>query len=155
MAMAWFEDLKPCTYFGDMFAHRLKAIGWLAKGRAFPTGETSVDVFEKLCCLCQDPWAPVATAGVHLCELRQFTGGGTSSFKDYRISGVSNGCLFVPGDGFLYVAPCSLPHIIDAHSYRPSEAFCTAVQYCPEMRSMAYLKAVLANGGGGFKRLGA
>jgi hypothetical protein len=149
--LAWFEDLTPCSYYGEEFADRLKAIGWLTWGRSFPTGETPVDVFEKLCRLCQNPWVPVATCGVHQCELCQFTGGGTSTFKDYWISGVSGASLYVPSDGFLYVAPSSLPHVIDAHRYRPPEEFCAAVRRCPEMRSMAYLKAVLANGGSGLK----
>src|SRR4051794_31969380 len=150
--MAWFEDLMPCSYFGEQVADRLRAVGWLARDRAFPTGETPEEVFEGLCRLCQDPWQPVVSAGVHFCELCRFTGGnGTSAFKGYRISGASAGCLFIPDGGFLFGAPASLPHVIDAHDYRPPEAFCAAVLRCPEMRSPAYLKAVLANGGRGLR----
>jgi hypothetical protein len=149
--MTWYADLSPCDYFGAQFAGHLKAVGWLARGQAFMTGEVSESIFEKLCQLLQQPWCPVFNPGVHYCELCRFTGGsGVGQFRSYRVSGVSGSSLFVPGNGFLYVAPVAIAHYIDAHCYRPPEEFCAAVVSCPEMRSVGYLKLVLANGGCGF-----
>jgi len=39
--MAWFEDLSPCDYFGEEFAGDLRAVGWLALGQPYPTGDVS------------------------------------------------------------------------------------------------------------------
>ncbi|AMV29564.1 hypothetical protein VT84_34535 [Gemmata sp. SH-PL17] len=58
--------------------------------------------------------------------------------------GVSN--LWLPGDGFLFVAPSLILHYMDAHEYSPPDEFQEAVRACPPMRSMAYLKALLKNG---------
>jgi len=153
--MTQYEDLEPCDYFGIEASAHLIAIGWLAQDRTFTMADVSEAVFEKLCRLSQDPWCPVVWAGVHYCEFCRFTGGnGTTHFKGYSISGFASSCLFVPGDGFLFVAPTSIAHMIDAHGYRPPEAFCEAVLRCPEMRTVAYLKAVLANGGRGLGDVG-
>ena len=58
--------------------------------------------------------------------------------------GISN--LFVPGRDCIFVAPSMIVHYIDAHRYEPPEEFWRAVLDCPEMRSDAYKKALLANG---------
>ncbi len=42
----------------------------------------------------------------------------------------------------------------DSHQYRPPHMFQQAVMACPEMRSMDYLKAILANGSKGISRPG-
>ena len=149
--MTWYPDLARCDYFGAEVADCLKAVGWLSRDREYSTGKTSVQVFEKLCQLLQNPWNPAYTAGIHMCEFCAFTGGGKSGFKEYLVSGVSKCCLFVPGDGFLYVAPESITHYIDAHGYLPPEEFQLAVLSCPPMRSMDYLKAILSNGGRGLR----
>ena len=57
--------------------------------------------------------------------------------------------LFVPADGFLFVAPSTIIHYIDSHGYSPPIEFQRAVLECPEMRSMHYLKAILENGPSG------
>jgi hypothetical protein len=36
---------------------------------------------------------------------------------------------------------------MNAHQYRPPEAFCQAVLRCPDTRSMEYKRLFLANGG--------
>ena len=54
--------------------------------------------------------------------------------------------LFVPGETCLYAAPSLVAHYVDAHEYRPPEAFLRAVRACPPMKSMAYLKAIRAFG---------
>ena len=45
-----------------------------------------------------------------------------------------------------------ITHYIAAHWYRPPDVFLEAVRACPPMRSMDYMKALLANGGRGLVR---
>jgi hypothetical protein len=133
--MAWYEDLSPCGYFGEEACRVLRSVGWLELGRPFRTGPTERDIFDKLRALGSDPWAPVAFAGPHWCDLCQYGGA----------SGVAN--MFIPGAGFLYVSPVLITHYMDAHRYRLPEEFCEAVRLCPAMRSRDYLQAILGNGG--------
>ncbi len=145
--MSHYVDLSPCDYFWEDATH-FKAVGWLARGESFATGEVSELVFEKLCELLVNPWNPAYPAGFHSCELCRFTGGmGQAQFKSFVISGQSASSLFIPGDGVIYVSPSSITHYIDAHAYQPPEEFCEAVLRCPPMRSTGYFKALLANGG--------
>lgn len=94
--------------------------------------------------------------GVHQCEFCRFSGGpGAFGFSEQSESvqmGVNN--VFVPGNDCLFVAPSLIIHYIDAHRYCPPLAFQEAVTASPEMRSVAYLKAILANGPKGIARPG-
>jgi len=142
--MTWVEDLAP--FYGSD-CEEFRAVGWLAQGQPFPTGEVSESVFEKLCQLLQNPWNPAYPAGYHLCELCRFSGGGgVNYFKDYAVSGRSAADVYVPAQGVVYVAPSSITHYIDAHWYQPPEEFCEAVLNCPPMRSVSYFQALLNNG---------
>jgi hypothetical protein len=142
--MTWYRDLEPCEMFGG---GALKAVGWLSREHEFPTGEVSTEFFVALCELLVNPWCPVATAGYHECELCRFSNSSSSTFRDYQISSASCTVVFVPGQGRIFVAPVSITHYIDAHGYRPPDEFCHAVLNCPPMRSVAYLQAILHNGG--------
>jgi hypothetical protein len=133
--MAWFEDLSPCSYFGEEAGGVLRAVGWLEAGRPFQTGPTNRAIYEKLCVLGKDPWAPTAFAGMHFCDLCQYGGP----------RGVAN--VFIPGNGFLYVCPELITHYMNSHHYCLAEEFCEAVRGCRTMRSRDYLQAVLGNGG--------
>lgn len=149
--MAWIEDLTVCDS-----RYSLKAIGWLSKDKPFPVGEVPEDFFEKLCQLLVNPWSPPAlpvTAGRHRCDLCQFSGGAENiSYKQYQIQSWSSSSLYVPGLHRIYVSPASLAHYIDAHCYQPPAEYVEAVMQCPKMRSLAYHKAVLENGGRGLGR---
>ena len=111
---------------------------------------------ERLFGLFRNPWEPGVFIGSAECDFCSFSGGP----KSFQLSGqndsvhigVSN--LFVPGDGCLFVAPSLIVHYVDAHGYCPPRVFQEAVMTCPEMRSVDYLKAVLANGPPGITRLG-
>jgi hypothetical protein len=133
--MAWYEDLSPCGYFGEEVSHVLRSVGWLEAGRIFQTGPTERYIFDKLCELSRQPWAPVVFSGPHFCDLCQYSGS----------SGVAN--VFIPGNSFLYVCPVLITHYMNAYHYCPPEAFCEAVRRCPTMRSRDYLQAILGNGG--------
>jgi hypothetical protein len=133
--MAWYEDLAPCSYFGDAATPSLKAVGWLERGQHFEIGTVDREVYERLVQLLRQPWGPGVFVGFHDCEFCQYE----------PARGIAN--LFIPGDGFLYVCPELITHYMNAHFYAPPQEFCHAVLACPPMRSMEYLKAVLANGG--------
>jgi hypothetical protein len=133
--MAWYEDLSPCGYFGEEASRVLRSVGWLEAGRSFLTGPTEKAIFDKLCELARQPWAPVAFCGPHVCDLCQYGGS----------SGAAN--VFIPGDDFLYVCPVLITHYMNVHHYCPPREFCEAVRRCAIMRSREYLQAILGNGG--------
>ena len=132
-------DLEPCRYL-PLPSDRLISVGWLSRGCEFAKGEVSPAFFEKLTHLCREPWQPVVSGGFHECDLCQFEG---PRF---------NANLFVPFDGFIYVAPVAIAHYIASHWYKPPDVFVRAVDACPPMNSMDYKKAILANGGREFVR---
>lgn len=145
--MAFIQDLQPCSYLPVEDTSNFLAVGWLEYGKPYNTGTVNEDFFAKLCRLIQSPWQPFASAGVHHCTLCQFSGGSNAVYQGLVIPGRSGDNLFVPGTGMIYVAPIMIAHYIDAHRYQPPSDFIQAVMACPEMRSMAYLKLLLANGG--------
>lgn len=139
--MTYYEDLSACRYFGPTDA-RLVAIGWLDRDHPFPKGQVARPFFESLARLAANAWQPGVPAGRHRCELCLFTGGPIEvHFADSTISvGMTN--LFVPANDGVYVAPSLVVHYIDAHGYLPPGEFQRAVEACPPMRSMEYLKAI-------------
>ena len=131
--MAWFADLSPCSYFGEESAGCLRSVGWLERGRPFATGPVDPAVYTRLVELLKDPWQPGLFVGVHHCDLCQYEGSATS---------VRN--LFVPSEGTVFVCPELITHYMNAHWYQPPDEFCRAALACPPMRSVPYLKALLA-----------
>jgi len=132
--MPFAEDLQP-SHHPPLPSDNLLPIGWLTRSSEFLHGEVSPAFFKKLSDLCRDPWQPVVSAGFHVCELCQFEGPRFSAN------------VFVPFGGFIYVAPVAITHYIASHWYKPPAVFIQAVLECPTMNSMAYKKAILANGG--------
>jgi hypothetical protein len=132
--MTTIKDLEPCRYF-PVECDALIAVGWLGTDAAFETGPVSEQLFSKLKDLCSDPWQPVVSFGLHVCELCQFDAPAFSSN------------VFVPYHGKIYVAPVAIVHYIAAHWYRPPQIFVDAVVACPPIRSIDDKKAILANGG--------
>lgn len=144
--MAHFQDLTPCSYLRE-WAQSSLAVGWLERGHTYPQGSVDEKFFKALLLLCGNPWQPpVAFAGIHLCSLCQFAGrlAGTSYFGAGGAAGNAN--VFIPGETKVFIAPTMIVHYIDAHGYVPPMEFQEAVLKCPEMRSMAYLKAIRALG---------
>lgn len=130
----WFEDESPCTYFS--VDAKLIAVGWLERGRSYPTGPVDRRVYDALAGMRKNPWQPFACAGLHECDLCCY---------EPEVRGSAN--LFIPGDDAMYVCPEMIVHYMNAHGYSPPDAFCRAVLACPPMRSMQYLKAVKERGG--------
>lgn len=137
--MTEIKDLEKCTYF-PLDCDSLIAIGWLSNNIKFQKGPVEKNFYNKLNEYVKDPWEPVSSAGIHNCELCQFNPPGF-----YRN-------LFIPYKGNIYVSPEGIVHYIAAHWYQPPAVFVDAVLNCPEMRSMEYKKAILANGGRGLLR---
>lgn len=135
--MSWYLDLSDLTEFGVNASICLKAVGWLERGKDFPTGNADKQVYDRLVELLEDPYQPVVAMGLHECDLCQFPG---------QHMGTAN--LFVPGNDTIYVCPELILHYVDAHWYSPPEEFCRAVLACPPTRSMDY-KRLFLNGGGG------
>ena len=148
--MTYYPDQSPCDYFGREEAERLLAIGWLDSASPFDQGPVDRRFMKKLAELLVTPWQPVFTMGKHDCPFCRFTSGPTVfGFEGLDVQlGVSN--VFVPADGFLFVAPSLILHYIDSHGYSPPNEFQQAVLACPPMRSMEYLRAILKNGPKGF-----
>jgi len=148
--MAHFQDLSDCLYLPRSEGLGFKAVGWLERGHDYTKGEVTPEWFEKLLALQQNRWAgPLQCAGFHTCDLCRFRfssrwPGHDFLFRNYRFSSNSNGFLFIPSDGTLFVSPSNIPHYIDAHEYCPPPEFQAAVAACPEMRSAAYFRALLA-----------
>jgi hypothetical protein len=132
--MSSIKDLEPCNYF-PLECEALVAIGWLGRESEYPKGPVSIEFFNKLSELCKKPWEPIASAGLHVCELCQFE---APSFS-------AN--LFVPYSNRIFVAPVGVVHYIAAHWYKPPGIFVEAVMFCPVINSMEYKKAMLSNGG--------
>jgi hypothetical protein len=146
--MAFFPDLSALTYLPGMEGLNFRAVAWLSPENSFNRGAVSIARFERLCLFLHDPWQPpIASGGVHSCELCRFTcGRGELTFKNYKISGISSRLLFVPSGDCIYVSPSSITHYIDAHEYCPPEEFWNALEECPPMKSPAYLKMLLDGG---------
>jgi hypothetical protein len=140
--MAYFADLSPCTYFGEVPAAKLVAVGWLEPGFSYSMGDVDEPFFKQLVKLLHDPWEPCAFAGFHTCGLCRFVN--APCRFDYDNSSLQLGTrnLFVPAQNCFFVAPSLVVHYISAHGYAPPESFRHAVMQCPEMRSMAYLRAL-------------
>lgn len=139
--MTYYADLTACDYFGPTDAPLL-AIGWLDRDHPYHKGQVTRQCFESLAGLLANAWQPFAVAGRHRCELCSFTGGPAAvriGDTDILI-GMTN--VFVPASDCVYVAPSLVLHYIDAHGYVPPDEFLRAVEACPPMRSMEYLKAI-------------
>jgi len=54
--------------------------------------------------------------------------------------------LFVPGEGFVFVAHPMIAHFVDAHGYNPPADFWEAIRKCPDMGSVLYRQALIDNG---------
>jgi hypothetical protein len=128
--VAYFEDLSPCDYFGDV-KFRLLAVGWLDPAHRFSKGRVSRTFFDSLTQLLANAWQPFTFAGLHLCEFCVFTGGPSEICIGATALRLGTTNVFVPGHEAVYVAPSLILHYIDAHEYVPPDLFVRAVEACP------------------------
>jgi hypothetical protein len=148
--MAYYRDLKVSTYLPHSEGLGFIAVGWLEPDHDYSTGVVSVNFFEKLLVLLQNPWMPpYLEAGFHECGFCRFSRGLQDSYcyidsKQYHFSCMGKGYIFIPNGSTVFVAPTNIAHYVDAHEYRPPDEFQKAVIDCPKMRSPAYLERLLA-----------
>lgn len=122
------------------------AVGWLDPSQPHTRGSVAPAFFAALVALAANPWQRCASAGRHACAFCRFTGGPGSLHHDGVTIALGAAELWIPSDTALFWAPVSIVHYVDAHGYRPPDAFVDAVCACPPMRSMAYLRALRAHG---------
>src|SRR5262245_24684306 len=140
--MTYYADLSPCLYFGAENADKLVAVGWLEAEHSYRHGKANEDFVDKLIELLVDPWAPSYFLGYHDCS---FCNPPEGPYElDYKGMTIQVGALnlFIPTNGFLYVAPSLIAHYILAHDYVPPTEFCEAIMKCPPMFSAEYLAAI-------------
>jgi hypothetical protein len=127
---------------------RLLMVGWLEPGHDYDRGSVSRSWFERLAELAAEPWQPAVAVGRHPCGFCVFTGGPTSVGVNGIDVPLGTANLWIPGEepGVVYLAPSLVLHYIDAHEYAPPAPFLRAVEQCPPMRSMPYLRALRASG---------
>jgi hypothetical protein len=131
----YIPDLSPCDYFSLEHGGHLLAVGWLGRDGDYARGSVDRRFYEKLKLLLVDPFPTLQFCGLHECDICQFNG---------ALAGKN---AFIPGNGRIYVCPELIIHYINCHNYLPPKEFIDAVLDCPEMRSVNYLKKLLANNG--------
>jgi hypothetical protein len=119
------EDLGEYRYNGRFALPGVRAIGWLALGQPFPTGELSALVVEKLAWLAT--MKPInQMRGFHRCEFC------TRAEVSIKVEGVErllgSAEIWVPVGGELFASPDLLVHYIRDHQYLPPQPFVDAVQ---------------------------
>lgn len=135
--MTYYADLSAYRYFSD---DRALNIGWLSGEHAFPQGDVPAELLPRLAA-CLD--YPVnQTRGLHSCE---FCEDGSAYFKQNNAIGSAEFRIFAE-DGTVYAAPTLLHHYIEAHGYKPPQAFVDAVLQCPVPPDPAFRARLDAGG---------
>jgi hypothetical protein len=113
----YFADLTHYIYHGSTNTIKIYNIGWLVKGKPFPTGITTDEFQAKLHILSQH--RVNLCRGFHTCEfcIKHDAQRGNG---EIRVFGNAN-------DGIIYVAPMMIHHYVQCHEYKPPQEFITAV----------------------------
>lgn len=127
--MAHYEDLTPCTYWGNRTS--LLAVGWL-ESAPFARGKVDSEVMNRLRELLESAWQPSFCPGSHECKLC----GGSEGHRN----------LFVPTQSGVLVAPELIVHYMEEHGYLPPAEFLEGVLNCPRQNSPEYFKALRFSG---------
>ena len=137
--MTSFHDLGHLTYFGLEAAPYLRAVGWLERSDGYSKGRPDPVFRTRLTELHRNIYQPVMCMGPHECSLcKRDPARGSKNF-------------WIPGDGYLFVAPELILHYMQAHSYVPPTSFQKAVIACPDMTTSPYMEAFRENGGDRFE----
>lgn len=117
----WFEDLTPYSYLGQPASSpRTLNVGWLERGRPFPSGAVSPAAAMRLLDLVE--LAPTnATRGLHFCDRCDGAAFGSSHPRGHAEIRV------VGADGTRYAAPTLIHHYVTVHAYRPPPEFIDAL----------------------------
>jgi hypothetical protein len=144
--MTYYKDLTVCGYFPASAWHcRLIAVGWIEYAEPFEKGAVPARVVEKLQALRQDfseTFRSILFRGLHSCSICEPSGDARDYLADSHVN------LFIPHQGFVFVAPGRVDHYIEAHGYQPPESFVTSVLECPPPSSAEFRELIrVANRG--------
>lgn len=130
----YFKDLAPYPSERDEWiGFEPLAVGWLRRGKPFPTGKTPPQLLQRLVPFCHPdaivaPWPKPLPSGLDNRPLDPIT-----------IHGVTlelgRGEIRVMGDETIYAAPDLIIHYIQNHQYLPPEPFIDAVMNGPSPSS--------------------
>jgi hypothetical protein len=139
--MTYFKDMSVCTYFGrGDWACRFMAIGWLESGRPYVKGTVNPGLLQKLIELRREfgeiGFPGTMFRGLHGCTLCARGYDAPLMLLESHIN------LFIPAEGFVYVAPGRIDHYIETHGYAPPEYFVEAVMNCPSPSSQSFRDAM-------------
>lgn len=114
--MAYFPDLTPYAYIVSRWTEQPIAlnVGWLEHGHEFARGPVPAEFTERLAQLVARPVN--RCRGSHTCWCGERAG---------------NGEIRVPSAAGVYAAPVLIAHYVEAHDYRPPQAFIDAVLAAP------------------------
>jgi hypothetical protein len=127
--MAYFEDLSDYVYAAGFVRPGTKAVGWLARGHAFPTMTPDEEVLDLLWLYCSISVAQ--TRGGHDYE---FCPVGSARYFERNgqrlVLGTSEIRVFFR-DRRIYSAPTLIYHYAAVHHYKPPDAFLQALREGP------------------------
>jgi hypothetical protein len=113
------------------FGPHVRAVGWLAKGQSYRTGEVAPEFYAALHAHVCAAWQPVGMPGIHLCEFC------SQPLPNGRFVG-GNSNVWIPCADWVFVAPGLILHYIEVHGYRPPDEFIDAVLAAPRQGSTEF-----------------
>jgi len=145
--MAYFRDLTPYIYFLNApMRGTILNVGWLDAGQPFETGELPGPWLDRLWGYCEVCVTP--TRGLHRCPFCEPTSMGLDEYiREHGGKRLLLGSAEIrafSSDGRIFAAPNLIFHYVEAHKYRPPEAFVEAVALLPA--SEAYRERLTAYG---------
>jgi len=144
--MTYYKDFTECTYFNNKeWQCRLMAIGWLENGKPYDKGSVYSDVLDKIKLLNKEfrkAFPEIVFRGLHGCSL--------CKEKSNKENHLDNSCvnLFIPHQGFVFVAPGRIDHYIEEHGYKPPQSFIDSVLECHPPISIQYKNAMKSSNRG-------
>jgi hypothetical protein len=139
--MAYLEDLSNYTYGASYYGTpETKAVGWLTKGKDFPTAppnEEDLDLVWQFCSV-----SVALMRGGHDCEFCPSGSARRAKRKgEERLLGVAEIRVF-SRDGQVYAAPTLIYHYMATHHYKPPDQFLRALREGPRPPSQHYFDAL-------------
>jgi hypothetical protein len=140
--MAFIPDLAPCTYLTSP-PLPMVAVGWLEPPHPFSQGILDALSRQRLDAQVQTAVQFVTFRGWHECLFCPDSLGHAG--HSLRPHGLAN-CVIV-GAGVVFACPEPIIHYVDAHDYRPPDAFLRALEVAPLQGSREYYAGLLTAGG--------
>ncbi len=133
--MTYFEDLSPYQYFRSHELPHIRTVnvGWLARDKPFPVGETSSAFRINLLRFCQDEYVVHIARGFHVCEFCDLPADRWYRERQMPVEShthwlsIGDGEIRVAGKTLVYAAPTLIYHYVVDHHYSPPQEFLDAV----------------------------